>query len=308
MRKLLSAILISFILAFAATGALFANGQSESSGKKSKGNVTLVYVEWARAVAITHVAATILRQQGYNVETDSVANAAMWAAVGTGNADALLCAWLPKTHAALFAKYKNSVIDVGPNYTGAKLGLTVPDYVTINSITQLKANIKKFNGKIIGIDPGAGEMEATQKAIKNNVDGLGAFDLVPGSGATMTAALGTAIKNHKWIVVTGWKPHWMFGRWHLKILKDPANIYGKAEHIDTVVTKDLPSKKPGVYKFLKNFNWQKVDLSPVLLNDKNGMNPRKAAEKFVAAHKSLIDSLLAKTGTNFALSSSSSRS
>jgi len=109
-------------------------------------------------------------------------------------------------------------------------------------------------------------------------------------------------------VVTGRKPHWIFGRWDLKILTDPSNIYGKAEHIDTIVAKDLPNSKPGVYKFFKNFNWQKVELSSVLVDDQNGMDPRKAAEKWVKAHMDKINTLLAPTGTTLAMSTTGSQS
>ncbi len=56
-----------------------------------------------------------------------------------------------------------------------------------------------------------------------------------GSGATMTAALQSAIQNEEDIVVTGWTPHWMFARWDLKYLDDPKNVYGGAEHINTIV-------------------------------------------------------------------------
>lgn len=284
-----------------AVGFAFANGSQETSGTQSgsnasananKGTVKLAYVQWARAVAITHVAGAILDDMGYKVQTNDVANAAMWASVASGDSDALLCAWLPKTHADLYAKYKDQVVDLGKNYVGAKLGLVVPSYVDVNSIPQLSQHAAEFKGKIIGIDPGAGEMQATEKAINNDTSGLGKFKLVEGSGPAMTAALGDAINNHQPIVVTGWKPHWMFGRWDLKILSDPAGIYGNSEHIDTIVTKGLKSDKPGVYKFLANFDWTQLDLGSVLVDDQNGMDPAKAANKFVDANKAKINSLL----------------
>ncbi len=298
MKRMLRFFLVATLVFGVTAAAAFANGSQEkgstqnTSVQKSKGNVQLVYVEWARAVAITHVAGVILEDLGYKVKTNSVANAAMWASVASGDADALLCAWLPNTHKDLYAKYKSDIIDVGHNYNGAKLGLVVPSYVPYNTIAELSQHAAKFDKKIIGIDPGAGEMQETEKAVKNNVEGLGAFKVIEGSGPAMTAALGAAIKNKQPIVVTGWKPHWMFGRWDLKILKDTAGIYGSAEHIDTIVTKDLPQKKPGVYKFLSNFDWKKLDLGPVLVWNKDGMDPHASAQKFVNQNKDKINSLL----------------
>ena len=43
----------------------------------------------------------------------------------------------------------------GTVYEHAKLGLVVPEYVTIRSIEDLNAHKDQFKGEIIGIDAGA---------------------------------------------------------------------------------------------------------------------------------------------------------
>ncbi len=80
---------------------------------------------------------------------------------------------------------------------------------------------ERFGGKIIGIDPGAGLMIATDEAVTEY--GLD-YEVVEGSDATMAAALKTAIDNEEWVVVTGWAPHWKFARWDLKFLDDPKQV------------------------------------------------------------------------------------
>jgi glycine betaine/proline transport system substrate-binding protein len=254
----------------------------------------LAYVEWARAVAITHVAGEILKRQGYKVKLQSVANAAMWASVASGDSDALLCAWLPVTHADLKAEYKENIVDLGPNYTGAKLGFVVPDYVTIDSVTELAAHIDKFDGRIVGIDPGAGMSKSIEKAIAENTSGLGQFKYISGSDAIMVASLEQAIKKKQWIVVPGWKPHWMFGQWQLKILEDPDGIFGGEETINTVVRRDLEKDDPELFAFFKNIDWKQLPLDSVLVDNKKGMDPRASAAKFVEAHWSVIEKMLAK--------------
>ncbi|MGE4497568.1 MAG: glycine betaine ABC transporter substrate-binding protein [Deferribacterales bacterium] len=259
---------------------------------QAKERVELVYVEWARAVAITHVAGVLLEEMGYDVKTTSVANAAMWASVAEGDSDALLCAWLPITHADLYTKYKNRIVDLGPNYVDAKLGFVVPSYVTINSVTEMGASIDKFKGKIIGIDPGAGMSKAAEEAIAKNTSGIGKFEYVSGSDAIMVASLSNAIKRKEWIVVPGWQPHWMFGEWDLKILDDPDKIFGGAETINTIVRKGLDKDMPEVFAFFSKFDWKKLDLSTALVDNKNGMDPKKSAEKFVKTNRAKIDELL----------------
>ena len=62
-------------------------------------------------------------------------------------------------------------------------------------------------------------MKLSEQAVQDY--GLDKLELMEGSGATMTAALASAIKDKKWVVVTAWSPHWMFGKWDLKYLDDP---------------------------------------------------------------------------------------
>lgn len=254
----------------------------------------LAYVEWARAVAITHVAGEILKREGYKVKLQSVANAAMWASVASGDSDGLLCAWLPVTHADLFAKYRDKIVDLGPNYTGAKLGFVVPDYVTINSVPEMVAHLKDFHGKIVGIDPGAGMSKSIEKAIAENISALGRFKYISGSDAIMVASLEQAIKNKEWVVVPGWKPHWMFGQWQLKILQDPDGIFGGEETINTIVRKDLEKDDPQLFAFFKNFDWKQLPLDSVLVDNKKGMDPRRSAAKFVENNRAVIEKLLSR--------------
>ncbi len=259
---------------------------------ESKGKVRLAYVEWDCATATTNVARAVLEERlGYEVEVLPVAAAAMWAATASGDVDGMLAAWLPATHASYYKRFKSKIEDLGPLVTGARIGLVVPDYVTIDSIAQLGANADKFSGKIIGIDPGAGVMARTEDAIEAyNIKGM---ELMEGSGATMTAALADAIKHKKWMVVTGWAPHWKFGRWKLKFLEDPKGVFGAAEDIHTIVRKGLKKDKPQVYRFLDNFKWNRNQMETVMAWDQEpGANRYENAKRFVKENPKLVDSWL----------------
>jgi len=274
----------------ALVAASFLLAGSALAAKKAR----LAYVEWARAVAITHVAGEILKKEGYKVKLQSVANAAMWASVASGDSDALLCAWLPVTHADLYAEYKDKIVDLGPNYTGAKLGFVVPDYVTINSVAEMAAHLKDFDGRIVGIDPGAGMSKSIEKAIAENTSGLGKFKYISGSDAIMVASLEQAIKQKQWIVIPGWQPHWMFGQWQLKILADPDGIFGGEETINTIVRKDLEKDDPELFVFFKKIDWKQLPLDSILVDNKKGMDPRKSAAKYVEANWAKIEAMLKK--------------
>jgi len=169
----------------------------------------------------------------------------------------------------------------------------VPDYVTIDSITQLNAHKKEFKGEIIGIDAGAGIMKATDSAIAAyKLD----FTLVPSSGPAMTAALKNAIDHDEWVVVTGWKPHWMFARWKLKFLDDPKKIYGETENIHVVARKGLAKDMPRVAQFLKNFKLNDQELGSLegLINEEKSGDVTAAARAWMMEHPDLVNSWIPK--------------
>lgn len=273
-------------------GALMmAAGISMTAGvaqaQDDKGTIKLAYVEWASEVASTNVIRAVLEEQGYDVEMNSLGAAVMWQAVGTGDADAIVAAWLPTTHGDYLKKVQDDVEDLGPNLEGTKLGLVVPEYTDIDSIDQLNDHADEFDGKIVGIDPGAGLMSQTEDAIDEY--GIDKLQLQSSSGAAMTSALADAVKNHEDIVVTGWTPHWMFARWDLKYLDDPKKAYGDAEHISTVVHKGLKEKMPQAYAILDNFNWTPDQMGEVMLmNQKDGSDPYENAKKWVDEHPDVV--------------------
>jgi len=133
--------------------------------------------------------------------------------------------------------------------------------------------------KIIGIDPGAGIMQATDKALKEYK--LDDWQVVSGSSAAMTAALKKAYDKKDPIIITGWNPHWMFAKYDLKYLKDPKGVYGGAEEIHTIARKGLKDDLPEAYKILSNFKWTEDDMGKVMLDIQEGTKPADAAEKWV---------------------------
>ncbi|WP_163577533.1 glycine betaine ABC transporter substrate-binding protein [Halomonas faecis] len=264
-------------------GAGLAAGTAQA---QDKGSVHLAYVEWSSEVASTNVVRAVLEQQGFDVEMTSLSAAAMWQAVATGDADAIVAAWLPTTHADYIDRVGDDVNDLGVNLDGTKLGLVVPAYSDVDSIADLNDHADDFNGEIIGIDPGAGLMGLTEDVIEEyDLD----LALRSGSGATMTAALESAIKNEEDVVVTGWTPHWKFARWDLKYLEDPENVYGGAEQIHTIARQGLAEDMPEAHAILDAFEWTPEQMGEVMLmNQEEGSDPYENAKQWVEDNQDVV--------------------
>ncbi|EME5380332.1 ABC transporter permease/substrate binding protein [Enterococcus faecium] len=258
---------------------------SFSSAKETK-RINLSYVEWDTEVASTNVVGEVLKQMGYDVTMTPLDNSIMWKSVSNGESDAMVSAWLPKTHGSQYAQYKDQVEDLGANLTGAKVGLAVPAYMDVNSIDELTDQAGK---KIIGIEPGAGVVTAAENTIQK-YDNLKDWKVETSSSGAMTVALGQAIKKHEPIVVTGWTPHWMFAKYDLKYLEDPENGMGSEEQIHTMVRKGLKEDQPEAYKVLDNFHWSEKDMEKVMLEINNGKDPHQAAKDWIKENQELVES------------------
>lgn len=260
---------------------------SDKGGKKE---ITLAYVAWDSEIASTNVVKEVLESKlGYEVEMLQVDAGPMWAGIADGSADAMVAAWLPGTHASYLEQYQNDIVDLGPNMSGVKIGLTVPAYMDIRSIEDLKdpEAARSLNNQIVGIEPGAGIMMAAEKALAEY--DLKDMKLLESSSAAMTQELQKAYDGQKPIVVTGWTPHWMFAKMDLNYLDDPKGVFGGEEQIHTIVRKGLDEDMKDAYTFLDQFEWTEADMGVVMVDILEGKSPEEAAKAWVEANKEKVD-------------------
>lgn len=280
--KLLSAI-VAFFMLFSC-----GNKKNSENSTESKGTVKIAYVNWIECIADTYLAKAALEAKGYEVEVINADVAPVFAAVAKGDADLFLEVWEPITHKDYVERFGDKIEKVGTIYTEGKLGLVVPDYVTINSIEELNEHKDKFDGKIIGINPGAGIMSLTNDLIEAyNLD----LELVTSSEAGMLATLKRDFDRNNWVAVTGWKPHTKFAKWNLKILEDPKKVYGETETISVYATKGWSAKNPELATFFSNFKMNDENLGTLMVAmEENPGKESEAANEWYLNHKDLVDS------------------
>jgi glycine betaine/proline transport system substrate-binding protein len=284
MKKLGGILLVSLLCL-----GLIAGCAQGATGDTQKQTVRLGYVNWAEGIAMTNLAAVILEDKmGYEVEMTMADVAPLFTSLASGNTDAFLDSWLPVTHQSYWEEYGDKLEDLGVNFENARIGLVVPAYVDIDSIEDLNGAKNDFDGKIIGIDSGAGIMKTTDKAIEEY--GLD-YELVAGSDPTMAAALKKAIDSSDPIVVTGWSPHWMFAKWDLKFLDDPKGTYGSAEEIHTLARKGLSEDMPDVAAFLKNFRMDDSTLGDLMgdIEENSDQDAKEVARAWMNENEALIN-------------------
>lgn len=264
-------------LSLAAAGCATEKSSTEDTSVGKGQEIELAYVEWDTEVASTHVIGKVLEDLGYNVKLTPLDNAVMWQAVASGDADAMVAAWLPATHGSQFEEYGDQMVNLGTNLEGALVGLVVPEYMDVDSIADLTDEAEM---SITGIEPGAGVVAATETALED-YDNLSDWELETSSSGAMTVELGQAIQNEEEIVITGWSPHWMFATYGLKYLEDPEGSFGEAETINTMAREGLEEDMPEAYQILDQFNWTTEEMESIMLDISEGEDPEDAAETWI---------------------------
>src|SRR5699024_11602785 len=112
------------------------------------------------------------------------------------------------------------------------------------SVDDLKGHAELFDGKITGIESGAGETEIVKNELIPDYGFEDEYTLQTSSSPAMLAALAKAIDHQKPIVVTLWHPHWAYNKFDIKDLKDPNGAMGEPEklHRSEEHTSELQSR------------------------------------------------------------------
>jgi glycine betaine/proline transport system substrate-binding protein len=167
---------------------------------------------------------------------------------------------------------------LGVNLTGAKTGLVVPEYVDINSISELNVHKEKFKNTIYAIEKEAGVTMQANEAIKDyNLE----LEMNYGNNQTIYEALNSAIKNKEFVVVTGWFPETMFEKWDLKFLGDPKRSFGDAKQINTISRLNLKEDYPLIHEALQRFKWAPEQTTKVMVLMEEGYSVDEAACEFL---------------------------
>jgi len=267
--------------------------------------VIIAYEDWSSEIASSNVIKAVLQKRlGVKCVLKRMSVSEQYAAVSNGTVDAMVDAWLPVQQNYLDA-HKDQLEDLGPNLKGAKLGLVVPQvsstwllsedgqttepYMVIDSIEEINDHYDDFGGKIIGIEEDSGMMRTMREKLIPAY-GLEDFELIAGNEVTMTAQLADAIKKKRWVVVLGWTPHWKFGRWNLKFLKDPKNMWGESARIHTLARKGLKDEMPEVYDFLDSFRWTPEEMEQLLIWNHMKDTPYDNAQRWMNYNKERVES------------------
>lgn len=285
-KKILALMFTAFLI-FSSCEKKEKNVSKETKGNIEK-KVQILYPNWEEGIAITHLAKVALEDNGYDVDIRPIEPGLIYASLAKGDCDIFLDAWLPHTHKYYWKEYGDQINKLGNIFNNASTGLVVPKYVSEDSIKDLKnPNVaEKYNNKIIGIGSGAGIHQNTSEAIKEYNLSL---KQITSSGPAMVASLKRAYQDKKPIVITGWKPHYMWFRFDLRYLDDPKNVYPK-DVIAKLTRKGFKSDYPELTTFFENFEFSEKRLYSLMNEVRDYEQPIKGAASWYTENKERVNS------------------
>ena len=198
-RASLLAGLMALLLA-SVTGCSGSSGQGSGGGSR---DISIsVIAGWDEDVAASNLWKSLLEERGYTVELRELDIASTFTGVANGQVDLYMDAWLPTTHQAYWDRWKDR-LEVVSTWQEGRNTVVVPDYVTdVNTLADLEGKAARFDGRIVGIEAGAGEMEAMREKVIPTY-GLTDFNLVEGSSPAMLTTSSWSLKRfqYAWWVV-----------------------------------------------------------------------------------------------------------
>lgn len=226
-----------------AGGTIELGGGGSAGGGGEKGTITLGFLpSWTDGLSTAYLLQDQLEKIGYDVELKTLTEAGpLYTGLAQGDVDVFPSAWPEVTHAEYMKTYGDSIEDLGTYYDNARLTIAVPEYSELETIDDLAG--ADLDGKIYGIEPGAGLTAQTQQMLP--AYGLDSeYELVTSSTAAMLTELKAATEKKEDIAVTLWRPFWANDAFPVKDLEDPKGAMGEAEGLHFLGTKGFGSEYP----------------------------------------------------------------
>lgn len=295
-HTLVSMIGLGAVASLALAGCASDAGDGGDAGTAAdKGTVTLGFLpSWTDGLSMTYLVKDQLEKRGFEVELEELSEAGpLFTGLAQGSIDVFPSAWPEVTHASYMETYGDDLEDLGAYYDGAVLTIAVPTYMEdVNSLDDLKGQADRFDGEIIGIEPGAGLTKQTQESMIPAYGLEDEYQLVTSSTAGMLATLDSAIAAEEDVVVTLWRPFWAYNDWDMKDLEDPKGAMGEPETLNFMAHAGFTEEFPEAAELMGEITLTDDEygsLEGLVTSDEYDNDPEGAVDAWLAEHGSEFD-------------------
>ncbi|AZS88282.1 ABC transporter permease subunit [Streptomyces griseoviridis] len=262
------------------------------AGAETKRTVNVAWFPWDEDVAVTYLWKNVLEKRGYKLNLKQMDVGPVYTGLAAGDLDLNFDAWLPYAQQNYWDKSKDKLKDLGTWYEPTSLEVAVPSYVKgVDSLEDLKGKASTFDGKIIGIEPGTGEMNLLKTKVLPGYGLDKEYKVVDGSTPAMLAELKRAVAKKEPVAVVLWSPHWAYSRYELTKLKDDKKLFGEGNTIRTISNEKFPEQYPRLTEWIKKFRMSEDELGSLEseINAKGQGKVEEAVAAWVEEHPDVAE-------------------
>ncbi|WP_329370153.1 ABC transporter permease/substrate binding protein [Streptomyces sp. NBC_01483] len=235
--------------------------KSVAAAAETKRTLDVAWFPWDEDVAVTYLWKNVLARRGYKLNLKQMDVGPVYTGLASGDLDLNFDAWLPYAQSNYWDQHKNDLRDLGTWYRPTSLEIAVPSYVKdVKSLADLKGKAGTFGGRIIGIEPGTGEMNLLKTKVLPGYGLDKEYKVVDGSTPAMLAELKRAYAKKQPVAVVLWSPHWAYSEYELTKLTDDKKLFGEGNTIRTISSKKFPEQYPQLTDWVKNFRMSETEL------------------------------------------------
>ncbi|MET9379604.1 ABC transporter permease/substrate binding protein [Streptomyces sp. NPDC002928] len=265
---------------------------SGATPAEAKRAVDVAWFPWDEDVAVTYLWKNVLERRGYQLNLKQMDVGPVYTGLASGDLDLNFDAWLPYAQKNYWDKSKDRLKDLGTWYQPTSLEIAVPSYVKdVKSLEDLKGKASTFDGKIIGIEPGTGEMNLLKTKVLPGYGLDKEYKVVDGSTPAMLAELKRAYAKKEPVAVVLWSPHWAYSEYGLTKLKDDKKLFGEGNTIRTISNEKFPEQYPQLTKWIKNFKMSEDELGSLEseIKDRGQGHEEEAVAAWLKEHPDIVD-------------------
>lgn len=249
--KGLSFLLISLVLI-----SVFSCADSKKQGKIKLGNE-----EWAVSRSLNYLGKVILEKNGFEAEIVDTDIESIYGGLNSGKIDLFLDTWV-EGHGVYLYEFKD-VEDLGAIYKGCKLGIAVPSYFDVDSISDLLRDSSSYGNMFYGEEKDAGVMISSMTAMKQY--GLNP-EIVHMSEDQLINQMRLMIDNKQNFVTGAWKPHWKIEEFDLKFLVDTTHSFIENDEIHKYARAGFKKDYPEAARVLSKITFTEEEMATYLLH------------------------------------------
>ncbi|QZT36561.1 hypothetical protein K5X82_15100 [Halosquirtibacter xylanolyticus] len=278
---------LSLLFVLCLFGCSTKTSKKANPSENSKPDVVIGSVPWAEDIAITRFTKKIIESKGYTVKIKTVAN--LSEALTEGEIDISITGWFPQN---VHVTTNSEQVVIGDLYQNAQMGVLVPSYSTLNSLTDLENNSKYKDITIFRPLFGTESEHGLNEVAKRY-----SFHFCNEEKIESETALHINAKysEKQDFFIVGGHPHPMFNKKYIKMLDDPYHAFEDSYDIVKICSKKWSENHPNLFKFFQQYQLDDKDFDKlIVINELNGFNMDPSLEQWFELLQSQFSPLLEK--------------